>query len=46
MAKCRIGHSSEASILEETGVDMIDESESILLMKAGIFGSGITQHLL
>lgn len=27
MAKCRIGHSSEASILEETGVDMIDESE-------------------
>ena len=47
MAKCRIGHSSEASILEETGVDMIDESEvSVLLMKAGIFGSGITQHLL
>src|SRR6187551_3771432 len=27
MAKCRIGHASEASILEETGVDMIDESE-------------------
>jgi pyridoxal 5'-phosphate synthase pdxS subunit len=27
MAKCRIGHSSEASILEEIGVDMIDESE-------------------
>jgi pyridoxal 5'-phosphate synthase pdxS subunit len=27
MAKCRIGHSAEASILEEIGVDMIDESE-------------------
>jgi len=27
MAKCRIGHASEASILEEIGVDMIDESE-------------------
>ena len=27
MAKCRIGHSSEASILAEIGVDMIDESE-------------------
>jgi pyridoxal 5'-phosphate synthase pdxS subunit len=27
MAKCRIGHISEASILEEIGVDMIDESE-------------------
>lgn len=27
MAKCRIGHSSEANILEEIGVDMIDESE-------------------
>ncbi len=27
MAKCRIGHSSEASILVEIGVDMIDESE-------------------
>jgi pyridoxal 5'-phosphate synthase pdxS subunit len=27
MAKCRIGHFSEASILEEMGVDMIDESE-------------------
>jgi pyridoxal 5'-phosphate synthase pdxS subunit len=27
MAKCRIGHSSEASILEQIGVDMIDESE-------------------
>lgn len=27
MAKCRIGHSSEASILGEIGVDMIDESE-------------------
>jgi pyridoxal 5'-phosphate synthase pdxS subunit len=27
MAKCRIGHFSEASILEEIGVDMIDESE-------------------
>jgi len=27
MAKCRIGHSSEASILVEIGVDMVDESE-------------------
>lgn len=27
MAKCRIGHLSEASVLEEIGVDMVDESE-------------------
>ena len=27
MAKCRIGHSSEAKVLESSGVDMIDESE-------------------
>jgi pyridoxal 5'-phosphate synthase pdxS subunit len=27
MAKCRIGHSAEARILESLGVDMIDESE-------------------
>ena len=27
MAKCRIGHASEALILQEVGVDMIDESE-------------------
>ena len=27
MAKCRIGHVYEARILQETGVDMIDESE-------------------
>ncbi len=27
MAKCRIGHSWEAKVLEEAGVDMIDESE-------------------
>ena len=27
MAKCRIGHASEANILAVTGVDMIDESE-------------------
>ena len=27
MAKCRIGHISEAKILEVIGVDMIDESE-------------------
>jgi pyridoxal 5'-phosphate synthase pdxS subunit len=27
MAKCRIGHAGEAKILEETRVDMIDESE-------------------
>jgi pyridoxal 5'-phosphate synthase pdxS subunit len=27
MAKCRIGHTDEARVLEVTGVDMIDESE-------------------
>jgi pyridoxal 5'-phosphate synthase pdxS subunit len=27
MAKCRIGHTYEAEVLEATGVDMIDESE-------------------
>ena len=27
MAKCRIGHTYEAKVLEATGVDMIDESE-------------------
>src|SRR5919198_2682670 len=27
MAKCRIGHASEAKVLESSGVDMIDESE-------------------
>ena len=27
MAKCRIGHVNEASVLQETNVDMIDESE-------------------
>ncbi len=27
MAKCRIGHTMEARLLEEIGVDMIDESE-------------------
>jgi pyridoxal 5'-phosphate synthase pdxS subunit len=27
MAKCRIGHASEAKVLEAIGVDMIDESE-------------------
>jgi pyridoxal 5'-phosphate synthase pdxS subunit len=27
MAKCRIGHNSEALVLQESGVDMIDESE-------------------
>lgn len=27
MAKCRIGHTSEALVLQELGVDMIDESE-------------------
>lgn len=27
MAKCRIGHTYEAQVLEEAGVDMIDESE-------------------
>src|SRR6187397_371167 len=27
MAKCRIGHASEAKVLESSGIDMIDESE-------------------
>ncbi len=27
MAKCRIGHTAEAQVLEATGADMIDESE-------------------
>jgi pyridoxal 5'-phosphate synthase pdxS subunit len=27
MAKCRIGHTSEAQVLETLGVDMVDESE-------------------
>jgi pyridoxal 5'-phosphate synthase pdxS subunit len=27
MAKCRIGHTDEAKVLEVTGVDMVDESE-------------------
>src|SRR5919205_2454968 len=27
MAKCRIGHATEAKVLESSGVDMIDESE-------------------
>ncbi|EQD48857.1 pyridoxine biosynthesis protein, partial [mine drainage metagenome] len=27
MAKCRIGHTAEARILESLGVDMVDESE-------------------
>ena len=27
MAKCRIGHTAEARVLEELGVDMVDESE-------------------
>ncbi len=27
MAKCRLGHISEARVLEELGVDMVDESE-------------------
>src|SRR6266508_6158713 len=27
MAKCRIGHTDEAKVLEAVGVDMIDESE-------------------
>jgi pyridoxal 5'-phosphate synthase pdxS subunit len=36
MAKCRIGHSSEARILEALAVDMIDESE--VLTPADPFG--------
>jgi pyridoxal 5'-phosphate synthase pdxS subunit len=36
MAKCRIGHSAEARILEALGVDMIDESE--VLTPADPFG--------
>ncbi len=31
MAKCRIGHTYEAKILQEAGVDMIDESEVLTL---------------
>ena len=31
MAKVRIGHFAEAQILQEIGVDMIDESEGIYL---------------
>jgi pyridoxal 5'-phosphate synthase pdxS subunit len=31
MAKCRIGHTAEARILEAIGVDMIDESEVLTL---------------
>ncbi|PKP58468.1 MAG: pyridoxal 5'-phosphate synthase lyase subunit PdxS [Candidatus Altiarchaeales archaeon HGW-Altiarchaeales-1] len=31
MAKCRIGHYSEARILESLGVDMIDESEVLTM---------------
>jgi pyridoxal 5'-phosphate synthase pdxS subunit len=31
MAKCRIGHTAEARILESMGVDMIDESEVLTL---------------
>lgn len=31
MAKCRIGHYSEARILESMGVDMIDESEVLTM---------------
>ncbi len=27
MAKCRIGHTAEAQVLDELGVDMVDESE-------------------
>src|SRR5713226_7056247 len=27
MAKCRLGHIAEAKVLEELGVDMVDESE-------------------
>ncbi|MGI0053453.1 MAG: pyridoxal 5'-phosphate synthase lyase subunit PdxS [Thermoplasmata archaeon] len=36
MAKCRIGHTSEAQILQALGVDMIDESE--VLTPADPFG--------
>ncbi len=36
MAKCRIGHTAEARILESLGVDMIDESE--VLTPADPFG--------
>jgi pyridoxal 5'-phosphate synthase pdxS subunit len=31
MAKCRIGHFAEAEILEESGVDFIDESEVLTM---------------
>ncbi len=36
MAKCRIGHTAEARVLESLGVDMIDESE--VLTPADPFG--------
>lgn len=32
MAKARIGHFAEAQILQEIGVDMIDESEGIVVV--------------
>ncbi len=31
MAKCRIGHFAEAQVLEELGVDMVDESEVLTM---------------
>ena len=36
MAKCRIGHFVEAQILEELGIDYIDESEVLAEVSAGL----------
>jgi len=41
MAKCRIGHASEADILAVTGVDMIDESE---VLTPGIRSRHTSRH--
>jgi pyridoxal 5'-phosphate synthase pdxS subunit len=37
MAKCRIGHSFEAKLLQEVGVDMVDESEVLTPEDKGRF---------
>jgi len=46
-AKCRIGHCEEARLLEEIGVDLIDESEVLTpLMREHILTSGCLKHHL
>ena len=37
MAKARIGHFAEAQVLQEIGVDMIDESEGNVLLYVSVF---------